>query len=87
MMKTISVPIEGLTLERLLQQAKNGDVVFLTNKGEIEYALIPADDGDNEVLATRANQDLMAYLTECRERAQTGPRKSLDEIRQLYGHA
>jgi hypothetical protein len=83
--KTISLPVEGLSLERLLQEAANGDVVFLTSNGQIRFALVPAEEGDDEICAMRANAELMAYLSECEQRARTRPRKSLQQIRQLYG--
>jgi antitoxin (DNA-binding transcriptional repressor) of toxin-antitoxin stability system len=75
--------MEGLTLERLLNEAARGEVVFLTRDGQIRFALVPADEGDDEVCATRANGDLMAYLAECGERAKQRPRKSLQQMREL----
>jgi hypothetical protein len=82
--KTI-LPIEGLTLEQMRRQAATHDVVFLTAKGKIRFALMPADEGDEEVCALKSNPEFMAYLTESKERAKTAPRTSLKEIRQMFG--
>jgi hypothetical protein len=84
-MKTVSLPVEGLSLERLLQEASGGDVVFLTANGQVRFALVPAEEGDEEIHAIRSNSELMAYLAGCAERARTGPRKSLQQIRDKYG--
>lgn len=83
-MKAISLPVEGLTVERLLQEAAGG-VVFLTNGGQVRFAVLPADEGDEEIIALCGNANFMAYLTECEQRARTRPRKSLREIRNRYG--
>ena len=53
--------------------------------GFSKLAVVPADEGDEENLALRENADFMAYLTECEQRARTRPRKSLQQIRELYG--
>lgn len=83
-MKTISLR-EGLTLDRLLEEAASGDVVFLTVDGEVRFALVAVDEGDQEICALRSNADFMAYLSACEERARTRSRKSLQQIRELYG--
>jgi antitoxin (DNA-binding transcriptional repressor) of toxin-antitoxin stability system len=82
-LKTVPLESEGLSLEGLLQEASRGEVVFLTADGQTRFALIPADDGDREVASLRSNAEFMAYLTASAERARTGPRKTLREIRQL----
>ena len=84
-MKKTILPIEGLTLEQMLQQAATHDVVFLTAEGEIRFALMPADEGDEEVCALISNAEFMAYLTESKQRAKTAPRTSLKEIREIFG--
>ncbi len=61
-MKTLSVPVEGLTLKQLLKKAARQDVVFLTTGGEMRYALVPADEGDQEICALRSNTEFLAYL-------------------------
>jgi hypothetical protein len=86
-MKTNLLPMAGLTLERLLEKADEGEVVFLTEEGHVRYALVRAEDGDKEILAMRSNRELMDYLSECSERAKTRPRKSLQEMRRLDGHS
>ena len=83
-MKTLSLDSKSLTLEKLLEQADQGEVVFLTSHGQTRFALIPADDSDREVCAIKSNSEFMAYLTEAEQRGQTGPRKTLEQIRKLY---
>ena len=80
-MKTISIPVEGLSLESLLSDAQSEQVVFLTANGQVQFALMPCDDGDREVFALRANQDFLDYLSEAEQRARSQPRKSLAEMR------
>ena len=83
-MKTISLDSKSVTLENILEQAAGGEIVFLTRKGRARFALISADEGDQEVCALRSNAEFMAYLTEAEKRAHAGPQKSIEEIRALY---
>ena len=83
-MKTISVDSGSLTVERLLEEASGGDVVFLTSGGETRFALVPADEGDQEICALKSNAEFMAYLTAAEHRARTRPRKTLQQIREQY---
>lgn len=84
-MKTISLPLEGLTVERLLQETADDGVVFLTQNGQVKLAVLPADEGDQEVLAIRSNKELMDYLMESVQRGRTGPRKTIEQIREQFG--
>jgi len=84
-MKTIDLPAEGLTVERLLREAAQTDVVFVTTGGEVRYALVPADESDREVLALRSNPEFISYLTDAVTRAKNGPRKTLAAIREQFG--
>lgn len=79
------LPLEDLTLTSLLKKAGMQDVIFLTRHGKIRFALLHADEGDQEVLALRSNPEFMAYLAECTKRAKAGPTKSLAEVRKMYG--
>ena len=81
-MKTQTLPIEGLTLERLLEEAGHGEVLFLTSQGNVRLVVLPADEGDVEAVAVRDNPELMAYLAVCSERARTQPRKTLQQLRE-----
>ena len=56
----------------------------ITN-GEIKFALMHADDGDQEVCALKSNSEFMAYLTDCHQRADSEPRFSLEQVREMYG--
>ena len=84
-MKTISLDSKSLPLEKLLSEAAQGEVVFLTTQGQTRFALVSADEGDQEVCALKSNPEFLAYLTGAEERARTRPRKTLQEIRELYG--
>lgn len=84
-MKHKTRKIEELDLGKLLDEAKGTDALFLTRKGSVRYVLMPADDGDQEAWSLRNNADFMAYLDECRKRAKTGPRYSLDEVKAHFG--
>jgi hypothetical protein len=83
-MKTISVDSKSLTVERLLEEASGGDVVFLTSGGETRFALVAADEGDQEICALKSNAEFMVYLADAEHRARTGPRKTLQQIREKY---
>ena len=82
-MKTM--PLEGLTLDRLVQEAASGAIVLVTEHGQARFALMPLNDGDDEIIRMRSNSALMAFLDECARRAAQGPRKTLDEIRRNVG--
>ncbi len=83
-MKTTTLPIEGLNLDKLLHEAGTQDVVFLRTNGEVRYALMHADEGDQEVCALKSNPEFMAYLTDCHQRAEKEPRFSLEQLREMY---
>ena len=80
-MKTVSLDSPRVTLEGVLREAADGEVVFLTTAGLPRFAVVAVDEGDQEVLALRSNADFMAYLDECKLRARQEPSKSLEEIR------
>jgi hypothetical protein len=79
-MKTIAIESESRPVAEWLP-AKDTEVVYLTRGGKAKYVLIPLDEGDEEALAIKNNQQLMDYVTACIERARNGPTKSLAEIR------
>ena len=76
--------MEGLTLERLLEEVKQGEVLFLTEQGNVRLAVLPADEGDVEAAAIRDNPALMAHLAECSARALSQPRKTLQQVRESF---
>lgn len=83
-MKTVAVEAEGLTVEKLIQEASGGEIVFLTKDGETHFALVPADDADQEICALRSNVEFMELLSYYEERARTGPRKTLEQIQKEH---
>ncbi|HEX8199416.1 MAG TPA: hypothetical protein VF590_02935 [Isosphaeraceae bacterium] len=84
-MKTVDLDCREHTLEHILREAADGEVVFLTTGGETRFALVAVDDADREVMALRSNPEFLAYLDACRGRAKAGPRKTLRELRQSFG--
>ncbi len=64
-MKTLAIETETRMLSELLAGEKSNGVIYLTKKGRTRYALVPLDEGDEEVVAIRQNTKLMAYLTKC----------------------
>ncbi len=84
-MKSLTLDANDLTLDGLLHEAANGEVVFLTSHGEAKFALVAVDEGDREILALRSNADFLSYLDACKERARTQPRMTLEEIRDHFG--
>jgi hypothetical protein len=83
-MKHRTVPLEGLTLERLIAEGARSGAVFLTKKGKVRHVLMRADDGDQEVCALRNNTQFMAYLEECTKRALAGPRHTLADVKARF---
>src|SRR5437763_16956177 len=81
-MKTVPVESTGPKLRTLLPTIAEEEAVFLTVEGRVRFVVLPADEGDQEILAMRGNRRLMEFLDRCGERARTGPRKSLAALRQ-----
>ena len=69
---------------KLLRDAADGEVVFLTTDGSPRFALVAVDEGDQEVLALRSSADFLAYLDEAKRKARQGPTRSLEEIKRLF---
>ena len=85
-MKTISIETEDRPVRKWLPKRKNSrDVIYLTQNGRPTFAIVPLDEGDQEVLAIRKNKKLMSVLDELSRRALAGPRKTLAEIKKKYG--
>jgi antitoxin (DNA-binding transcriptional repressor) of toxin-antitoxin stability system len=83
-LKTVSLDSPQLTLEGVLRDAADGEVVVLTTGGSPRFALVAVDEGDQEVLAFRSSADFLAYLDESKRRARQGPTRSLEEIKRLF---
>jgi hypothetical protein len=80
--RTISLPVEGLTGEQLLREVARDGVVFLTKDGEVKLAVLPADEGDQENTALRNNADFLAFLEDTTRRALAGPPMTLEQLRE-----
>lgn len=85
-MKTATIDSTArVTLAELVGTAEQNDVVFIQSNGHTRFAVIPADDADEEVLALRSNAEFMAYLADAERRAAAGPRKTLKQLRESLG--
>jgi hypothetical protein len=83
--KTIDIDKEQRPLSQLLSGEEGEEIIYLTRHGQTQYALIPFDESDEEILAIRKNPELMAYLTECFQRSKSGPRTRLQDIKKELG--
>jgi hypothetical protein len=79
--KTIEIETETRPLAELLPAEDNEEVIYLTRGGRARFVLVPLDEGDEEVLAVRKNEKLMAHIGELVERARKGTTKSLRQLR------
>lgn len=84
-MKSATLDSSRTTMSELLGAAEQNDVVFLQSNGQTRFAIVPADDSDEEILALRSNAEFMAYLADAERRAAVGPRKTLKQIRETLG--
>ncbi len=84
-MKSASVDASRITLSELFGAAETNDIVFVKTNGQTRFAIIPADESDEEILALRSNSEFMAYLANAEQRAASGPRKTLRQIRETIG--
>jgi hypothetical protein len=84
-MKTIEIEGDQRPLSQLLAEEAGEEVILLTRGGQKQYALVPFDEMDEEVLAIRRNPELMAYLTECIRRARTEPGIKLEDLKRDVG--
>jgi hypothetical protein len=79
-MKSIAIETETRPVAEWLPKEDSDEIVYLTREGRTRYAIVPLDEGDEEVLAVQKNTKLMAYISGCVERASKGPTKSLAQI-------
>ncbi len=84
-MKSATLDSSQMTVSELLGAAEQNDVVFIQSNGQTRFAVVPADDSDEEVLALRSNAEFMSYLADAERRAAAGPRKTLQQIRESLG--
>lgn len=84
-MKTIAIEQETRPVAEWLPPDDSEEIVYLTRAGQTRFAVVPFDEGDEEVLAMQKNSELMAYIAGCVERARKGPTKSLEEIKAALG--
>lgn len=84
-MKSATLDSSQMTVSELLGAAEQNDVVFIQSNGQTRFAVVPADDSDEEILALRSNAEFMSYLAGAERRAAAGPRKTLQQIRESLG--
>ena len=83
-MKSATLDASQVTLSELLGMAEQNDVVFVQTNGHTRFAMIPADEFDEEILALRSSGEFMTYLADAERRAAAGPRKTLKQIRESF---
>jgi hypothetical protein len=67
---------------------ENGDeVAYLTREGRTRCLVAPLDEGDEDVIAVRKNEKLMARIADCVERARKGRLTTLAQIKTETGAA
>ena len=81
-MKSATLDSSQMTVSELLGAAEQNDVVFIQSNGQTRFAIVPADDSDEEILALRSNAEFMSYLADAERRAAAGPRKTLQQMRE-----
>ena len=81
-MKSATLDSSQMTVPELLGAAEQNDVVFIQSNGQTRFAIVPADDSDEEILALRSNAEFMSYLAAAERRAAAGPRKTLQQMRE-----
>ena len=84
-MKIATLDASQVSLSEVLGAAENNDVVFVQTNGQTRFAVVPADESDEEILALRSNTEFMSYLADAERRAATRPRKTLQQIRESFG--
>jgi hypothetical protein len=80
-LKTITVPARARTLNALLTQALDENVILKTQDGR-EFLLAELDSFDREIELTRQNKELMRVLD---QRGRENPTVSLREARAQLG--
>jgi hypothetical protein len=94
-MKTITVPARSKTLNDLLKQASQANVLLRSKNGE-QYVLAKvssvqsfyvgeSDDFDEEIKMTRANKKLMKFLDQRGEQAKKGKLIPIAEVEKRLG--
>ncbi len=84
-MKSATLDSSQVTLSELLGTAEQNDVVFVQTDGHTRFAIVAADESDEEILALRSSAEFMTYLAAAERRAVIGPRKTLQQIRESFG--
>jgi len=80
-MKTIDLAQTPPDVARLLEQARNDDLILRVADGT-EFLLVAVDDFDQEIARTRNNPRLMALLESRAKQKATIP---LDEVKRQLG--
>jgi hypothetical protein len=78
-MTVIAIETQNQTLKELIETTRELPV-FLTEGGEIRYALIAVDEADVEAYSLGNNEEFIAYMQAVRERASREGTVSLEEM-------
>ena len=80
-MKVVDVPSEAAEVNKLLDEARDEDLMLRAEDGS-EFMLVAADDFDLEIQRTRANKKLMELLDRRAREPATIP---LEEVKRKLG--
>jgi len=84
-MQTIDIDKETRPPHEWLPREGSEELVYLARGGRTRFVVVPLDEGDEEALAVRKDEKLMAYIGQCVERARKGPTKTLARIKAELG--
>jgi hypothetical protein len=79
--KTVEIGVGAVDIARLLEQARQEDLVVRLADGS-EFLVVAVDDFDHELAQTRGNEKLMALLEARGRQTQT---VGLDDVRRELG--
>jgi hypothetical protein len=83
-MKTVHISKQAKTINALLEEARNDDLIVKAADGT-EYLLSFIDDFDREIALQRRSKKLMAFLDECARKAQQEKGIPLEEVKRQLG--
>lgn len=80
-MKTVILPEDPTQIRALFEQVQDEDIILQLTDGR-QFILSAIDDFEIEIIQTRRNEKLMAFLDQRAKQTQTVP---LDEVKRQLG--
>ena len=59
-MKRATLDAATVSMSELLGAAEQNDIVFVQTNGQTRFAVVPADESDEEILALRSSAEFMS---------------------------